>query len=159
VGGVATYYADAITAAQAALASSGRPTAQKVIILLSDGDANASAANMPAGKATNECQEGITAAKAAATAGTWVYTVAYGSPTAVAPGGSCSTDSAPMSACSAMQQMASDPTKFFSDTVGGTSTCTSAANPTSNLNTIFQAIALQASQNATGARLLANTTT
>ncbi|MFZ0494087.1 MAG: pilus assembly protein TadG-related protein [Methylocella sp.] len=154
-GGVGTYYADAVTAAQAALASSGRATAQKVIIVLSDGDASASSSNMPAGKYHNQCQEAITAAKAATAAGTWVYTIAYQALTS----GSCSTDSPAISACSTLQQMASDSTKFFSDTVGGASTCTSAANSTSNLNTIFQAIALQASKNASGARLLPLTTT
>jgi hypothetical protein len=98
-----TYYADAITAAQAALASSGRATAQKVIILLSDGDASASSSNMPAGKYNNQCHEAITAAQAATAAGTWVYTIAYGAATS----GSCSTDSPTISACSTLQQMAS----------------------------------------------------
>lgn len=154
VGGVATFYADAITAAQAALAGSGRPSAQKVIILLSDGDANALASNMPAGRATNECQQAITAAKAATAAGTWVYTIAYGSPTSPTPG-SCSTDSPAISACSTLQQMASDPTKFFSDTTGGTSTCTSAAHSITNLSAIFQYIGTDASS----ARLLPLSTT
>lgn len=153
VGGVATFYADAITAAQAALASSGRPTAQKVIILLSDGDANASAANVPAGKATNQCHQAITAAQAATAAGTWVYTIAYGAATSTSS--SCSTDSPAISACSTLQQMASDSKKFFSDTVGGTSSCTSAAHSTSDLNQIFQTIGTDASK----PRLLRDNTT
>jgi len=45
---------------------------QKVIIFLSDGDANASSSNVPSGQGSNECHEGITAAAAATAAGTWV---------------------------------------------------------------------------------------
>ena len=41
-GGEGTFYADAISAAQAALISEGSSTAQNVIILLSDGEANIS---------------------------------------------------------------------------------------------------------------------
>ncbi len=148
VGGVGTFYADAITAAQAALASSGRPTAKKVIILLSDGDANAS--NVPAGKATNQCHQAITAAHAATAAGTSVYTIGYGALTS----GTCSTDSPAISACSTLQQMASDSTKFYSDTSGGSSGCTSAAHSISDLNLIFQSIG----QDASSARLLPLTT-
>ena len=90
VGGVATFYADVITAAQAALVATGRSGVQKVIMFLSDGDANASASNMPAAKVNNQCHEGITAAQAATAAGTWVYSIAYGSSTSPTPS-SCST--------------------------------------------------------------------
>ena len=65
-----TSYSGAIISAQAALAASNRPDAQKVIIFLSDG-----AANTPNG--SNPCQTGISAAQTAETAGTWVYTIAY----------------------------------------------------------------------------------
>jgi hypothetical protein len=155
VGGSGTFYADAITAAQTALAGSGRPTAQKVIILLSDGDANTGTSNpthISAAEKPNECHEGITAAQAAATAGTWVYSIFYssGSTLTTPTPTSCSTDTSnPISACSTMQQIASDPTKFFADTAG-TSTCTSAAHSITNLNQIFAYIATDASS----ARLL-----
>jgi von Willebrand factor type A domain len=151
VGGVSTFYADAITAAQAALASSGRPTAQKVIILLSDGDANASSSNVPAGKANNQCRQAITAAQAATAAGTWVYTIGYGALTS----GTCSTDSPAISACSTLQHMASDSKKFYSDTSGGSTTCTSAAHPINDLNKIFETIGIDASK----PRLLRSNTT
>jgi len=157
VGGVGTFYADAVTAAQAALASSGRPTAQKVIILLSDGDATATASNMPAGRANNQCHQAITAAQAATAAGTWVYTIAYGAPTSATPG-SCtggSGDSPAISACATLQQMASDPKKFYSDRSGGSSSCISAAHSITELNQIFQSIGIDASS----PRLLPNTTT
>ena len=42
IGGVSTYYAGVIAAAQSSLQTSGRSGVQKVIIFLSDGDANAS---------------------------------------------------------------------------------------------------------------------
>jgi Flp pilus assembly protein TadG len=151
VGGMGTYYADAITAAQTTLTTSGRADTQKVIILLSDGDANANSSKMPAGKTTNQCHEAITAAQAATAAGTWVYSVAYGASTS----GSCSTDSPAISACSTMQQIASDSSKFFSDTTGGTSSCTSAAHSISDLNQIFQYIGIDASR----PRLLPDNTT
>jgi Flp pilus assembly protein TadG len=72
-GGVNTYYAGAITAAQNALALDTRQ-AQKVIILLSDGDANTSAYG------TAPCHQAITAAGNAENTGTWIYTIAYNSP-------------------------------------------------------------------------------
>ena len=77
-GGKGTYYAGAITAAQTYLTNSGRSGAQKVIVLLSDGDANAnSGSEISTSLATNQCQQGVTAADTAATAGTWVFSVAY----------------------------------------------------------------------------------
>jgi hypothetical protein len=148
IGGVATYYANVITAAQNALTSTGRPGVQKVIILLSDGDANASSSNVPAGKASNQCHQAITTAAAATSAGTWVYTAAYGAATS----SSCSTDSPSISACSTLQQMASAPKKFFSDGAGG---CTSPSNPSSELVGLFTAIGASFSS----PRLLRNGTT
>jgi Flp pilus assembly protein TadG len=140
VGGVGTFFADAITAAQTALANDGQPKTQKVIILLSDGDANAKTGNISSSEVANQCHEAITAAKAAATAGTWVYSIAYGAPTGATPT-SCSTDKPAISACDTMRQIASDPTKFYSDTVGGSSSCTSAAQSVSELVSLFQSIA------------------
>lgn len=154
IGGVGTYYSDAITAAQTALVSEGRTTAQKVIILLSDGDASASSQNISASKLANQCHQAITAAKAATTAGTWVYSIAYGASTSTT--GSCSTDTPTrISACSTLQQIASDSSKFFSDTVGGSSSCTSSANSITNLNSIFAAIVTD----VTGVRLVSDDTT
>ena len=138
VGGVGTFYADAINAAQSALSSGGRSGVQKVIILLSDGDANAKTTNMPSGKANNQCHEAITAANNATTAGTWVYSLAYGASTSSS--GSCSTDSTAISACSTMQQIASQSSYFYSDSSGGSGTCTSSANSVSELVSIFGAV-------------------
>jgi hypothetical protein len=54
-----------------------------------------------------------------------------------------------------MQQIASDPTKFFSDTIGGTSSCTSAVNSISALNQIFKSIGTS----LTTTRLMPDSTT
>ncbi len=175
--GIDTYYAAAINAAQAQLvnfqssASPSRADSTNVIILLSDGDANAPSSQMPAGNqptgvptAYDQCKQAIAAAAAAKAAGTWVYAIAYGASTSSA--GSCSTDrpsrfggpggTGAIAACSAMQQIASDPTKFFSDTTtqGADPGCVSAARPITDLNTIFAAIA----GDFTNARLIPNNT-
>ncbi len=149
VGGFGTFYADIITAAQSALSASQQPGQQNVIIMLTDGDANASSSNVGAGKASNQCHQGITAAQAAAKAGTWVYSVAYGASTSSSS--SCTTDTPAISACSAMQQMASDQTKFFSD---APSVCVS-VNAQSALSDIFTGIAGSLSK----ARLIPSSTT
>lgn len=83
-GGQYTFFADAITAAQAALAARGSPGAQNVIVLLSDGDANSPAANVPANEGSGQCRLAIANAQTAAGTGTWIYTVAYGSNSAAA---------------------------------------------------------------------------
>jgi Flp pilus assembly protein TadG len=153
VGGYGTFYADVIKSAQTTLTATGRPNVQKAIILLSDGDASANASNMPSGEANNQCHEAITAAATAKAAGTWVYSVAYGASTSSSS--SCSSDSSPISACSTMQQIASDSSKFFSDTLGGTNSCTSAAQSVSDLIMIFQNIGT----GLTSARLLSNNVT
>jgi hypothetical protein len=155
VGGFGTYYADAITAAQTALAGAGRPNAQNVIILLSDGGANASSSDMPTAEKSNQCHEAITAAATAAATGTWVYSVAYGS-TTTASGGDCTTDTPAISSCSTMQQIASDATKFFVDPSGGSPPCSSPDNPSiTDLNSAFKQIGIE----ATTPRLLPNNTT
>jgi hypothetical protein len=152
VGGEGTYYADAITAAQTDLTTNGRSGIQKVIILLSDGDASASSSKMPTGKYNNQCQEAVTAAQAATTAGTWVYSIAYGANTSST--GSCSTDSPHISACSTMSSIASDSSKFYSDNSGGSGGCTS-TNSASELVEIFNHVG----SSVTMPRLLPNNTT
>jgi hypothetical protein len=148
-GGFATFYADAIIAAQSALTANARPGATNVIVLLTDGDSNADNSNHPdnmlASEINNQCKAAVTAAQNAAKAGTWVYSIAYG-----ASSPSCSTDSAPCnSSCFTMSQIANvpgaaagtfvnDPTKFYSDNANG---CRSAQNPNiTSINSIFQSI-------------------
>jgi hypothetical protein len=139
VGGKGTFYADAINYAQSELTSDGRSTAQKIIILLSDGAANAAAANMPASEANDQCHEGITAAQNATAAGTVVYSISYGSSTATNPS-LCTTDTPTISSCTTMQDIASSSTTYYSDTSGGDTACTSDANPIQDLSQIFTSI-------------------
>jgi len=146
-GGEGTYYAGVIYAAQAALvtAQAANTGTQNVMIILSDGDANATSSHMSStnSKGTypstvDQCHQAITAAQAASTAGTRVYTVAYG-----AEASGCSTDSPTITPCQTMQQMASMASTFYSDytATGGDSTCISASQPTTSLNQIFTEIA------------------
>jgi len=106
MGGAGTYYTAALGAAQTALAADAARHAQPVIILLSDGDANAG--TQP------RCTSAVTAAASAAAQGTWVYSIIYdGSP------GGCSGDT--VDAYTAMGRIARnnvtpavpDPTKFY----------------------------------------------
>jgi Flp pilus assembly protein TadG len=145
-----TYFADAINIAQQNLVANSRTGARNVIILLSDGDANATSDDMVGqGSSTlakDECKAAVTAAQNAAANGTWVYAVAYGASTS-----GCSTDSGTYkNSCYVMSQIANtpgftpgtfvnDPTKFYSDNANG---CASAKHPAaSSLNTMFQNIA------------------
>ncbi len=140
LGGVQTDYSQALLEAQALLASDGDTTSQKVIIFLSDGDANSTSVTGGLSD-VDECQQAIAAGRAAAAAGTWVYTVAYGSATS----GSCSTDTTNytgvslkgVSACTTMQDIASDSTKFYSDDAAG---CVGSAGNDSNVDALFAAI-------------------
>jgi Flp pilus assembly protein TadG len=159
VGGEGTYYAGVIYAAQASLAAqlAARPNSQNVLILLSDGDANATASHLPGASTKalvypstlNQCHQAITAAQSATAAKTVVYTVAYG-----AESSGCSTDSPSITPCQTMQQIASSSATFFSDytATGGDSTCISAARATTSLNQIFTNIAADFG----GARLIPN---
>jgi Flp pilus assembly protein TadG len=160
VGGVGTYYAGVITAAQTALTASHQPGQQNVIIFIGDGDANAQASNVGTGStqtpsskynpaAVNQCHAAIAAAQAAAAAGTWVYSIAYGASTSST--GSCSTDTPRISACSTLQQLASDPSKFYSDNPSG---CVS-VNTISALSSIYQNIGIS----LLNSRLIPNGTT
>lgn len=158
-GGFSSYLAQAITVAQAALVSeqTSFPTSQNVMIVLSDGDFSAGCTNsshnvctagdMPGASTTSgtymstlqQCHQAVTAAAAAATAGTRVYTVAYG-----AEASGCSTDTSPsITPCQTMERMASSSAYFFSDytATGGSSSCISSSQPVSTLNQIFQVIA------------------
>jgi len=156
-GGQGTFYAGAIDTAQAQLAANARPNTKNVMIILSDGDANATTGQMGGTKtsypATQECHQAVTEAQKAAAAGTIVYTVAYG-----AESSGCSTDTSPtITPCQTMQQMASSSQNFFSDytATGGTNSCVSAAHPSNNLNEIFTEIG----QSLTVARLIPNSAT
>ena len=160
-GGLGTYYTDAITAAQNALVTeqaarvaAGGQGGTNVIVLLTDGSATSTAAQMgPLKSASNECAAAVTAAQTAAAAGTRVYAVYYDDN---GTSSTCTTDTgsyagaAPNGACYTLQQIANspgatagtylnDPAKFYS-TDGTASPCPS-KNNYSTITTIFQNIA------------------
>jgi Flp pilus assembly protein TadG len=175
-GGLGTFYADAISAAQAALVAeqsarvaAGGVGGTNVIILLSDGDSpgTGSAQKMgPLKSYSNLCKAAVTAAQDAAAAGTKVYAVYYDDNT----GSTCSTDSgsytgaAPDGACYTLQQIANspgttagtyvhDPAKFYS--IDGTSSPCPSQNNYSSIEAIFDAIA----KSVETSRLIPNGTT
>ncbi|WP_199031518.1 pilus assembly protein TadG-related protein [Ralstonia sp. ASV6] len=138
IGGLGTFYAQAIASAQAALQNMSQgqsPPGQNVIILLSDGDATSSQSQLGnTYKSTygQECRAAVTSATTARQTGTLIYTVAYiggGSTSA-----SCSDGGSDLTPCTTMQQIASGPSYFFSDT------CPNAAGGSINLNAAFSAI-------------------
>ncbi|MBV8455104.1 MAG: hypothetical protein JO122_00635 [Acetobacteraceae bacterium] len=174
-GGLGTYYADAISAAQstlvaeqAARVAAGGPGGTNVIVLLTDGNATSSATQMgPLKSTTGECQAAVTAAQNAAKAGTKVYAVYYDDN---GTGSTCTYDSgsyagaAPNGACYTLQQIANapgsttgtyanDPALFYS-TDGTSSPCPS-NNNYNTIKTIFQNIATSLQT----ARLIPNNTT
>ncbi len=169
-GGEGTYYAGAIDTAQAQLLANARPNTKNVIILVSDGAANAGqTSSQMAGSTTSypktgNCKAAVTSAQAAAKAGTTLYTVAYG---AEAGTSSCPQDTSPtMTPCETMQEIANSPStsspyyvqddlNFFSDytSTGSDSTCISASHPASTLSAIFTEIY----ESLTVARLIPNT--
>jgi hypothetical protein len=150
-GGMSTFYAGAIYAAQASLLAeqAARPGSQNVIILITDGDANSRGAQLKPSATdsgnypswVNECGQAITAARDAAIAGTRVYSVANWAQTT-----GCETDVSGAykgySPCQTMQAIASLPEYFFShDPPGSDSHCLSTAHPDADLNQIFTQIA------------------
>jgi Flp pilus assembly protein TadG len=93
-GGEGTFYADAVSAAEAALQKYGSSSAQNVIILLSDGEANISlgSSEMDAtyqttvcspsavcsyGHIEQQCNQAVANGGTATSDGTWVYVIAY----------------------------------------------------------------------------------
>jgi hypothetical protein len=137
-GGQGSYVAEVLTKAQAALPIiSGT---ENVVILLSDGDYNASQAqlNNKSSYVARQCGQAVTAAKAATAAGTTVYSVAYGAPLS-----GCSSGDT-YNPCTAMQAIASDATKFFSTQTN----CTISGSPNNvtNLPAILRQIAVSLSK-------------
>src|SRR6185437_524119 len=97
--------------------------------------------NIAATKATNECHAAIAAAQTATAAGTWVYSLAYGAVTVGKPD-HCPTDSAYITPCQTMQQIASDATKFYSDSQNLTNGCSAGTQSISDLVSVFKSVAV-----------------
>jgi Flp pilus assembly protein TadG len=169
-GGESTYYAGAIYAAQGALAAEKvtYPAAQNVLIMLSDGDASAKAANLasksqvPTGalyaeengsgvypSVNAQCTQAVTAAEYATAQGTRVYAVAYSPETS-----GCTTGDK-LNPCQTMQAIASAAQYFYADTNQSGSASCSSVNDTTSLQGIFSSIG----NDFTYARLIPNGTT
>jgi hypothetical protein len=149
-GGEGTFYAGAIQAAQDYLTEYHRPHVQDVMIVLSDGDATSSAAQMGGSvthySTTAECQQAVTVANAAKSTAqsdgtkTVIYSISYGSETT-----GCTTGDT-LTPCGTMSGIASIPlTKYFfsvPQTTGTkTGTVCSGAVPITKLDQVFTTIA------------------
>lgn len=179
-GGVNTYFAGAINAAQTALqAQSNGTTSHNVIVILSDGDATATYTDFKTYNTSmiypsifNECQQGVAAAQNASANGTTVYVIAY-----AAGAGGCASDqngfsvkingktytntkatASNLGACQTLKDMSTgwlagkqDTSHFYSDTSGAPGGCNSVGGP-SDLPSIFSSITADFSK----ARLIPN---
>ncbi|WP_263353478.1 hypothetical protein [Acidicapsa acidisoli] len=149
-GGESTYLAGAIYAAQASLVAerAARPGSQNVLILISDGDANSSQKQMQSDATGsgaypswfNECGQAITAGRAAAAAGTRVYSVARDAEPTGCPF-DVSGETKGYSPCQTMRAIASSPAYFFSTSGSPDNPCISSANPDLDAKQIFAQIA------------------
>ena len=115
---------------------------------------------------TDQCQQAIAAAQAAAKAGTWVYSIAYGSSTATGASSTCTSDTTSvisamsgLSSCTTMQYIANsqhampDTSKFYSNNNNGADCPNS--NTIENLVSLFANL----SNSLTEPRLIPNNTT
>lgn len=173
VGGASTYFAGVINQAQADLAQqyatryangTGQIT-QNIMIILSDGDAEATANDIANANPNatypglfNECQQAVAAATTAQNAGTLIYTIAYGTQSGgcdtdqtgykVTSGGKNYTNNAGsgLNPCQTMQGMSSGSQYFYSDYKAGGNggsndpNCTGASGSDTDLDDIFSAI-------------------
>ena len=178
IGGQGTYYAGVIYSAESLLLAqqAKNPNTQNALILISDGEAQATCTTIVknvctagplVGASTNsgvypstvqQCHQAITAAQWAAqqnaagatVKGTKVFAVGYG-----AESSGCTTDTNPsITPCQTMRQIASDPAYFYTDYTSTTNGCVSASQPTSTIDQIFKEIAMD----FTVARLIPNNT-
>jgi Flp pilus assembly protein TadG len=169
-GGEGTYYAGVIYGAAAALEAQQQtyPNTQNALIIISDGQANATSTHMyNCGSGTScytgtaypsvldQCNQAVIAGQTATNAGITVYGVSYGSET-----GSCMTGNvagteaetaaqsgytASITPCETIKGIASSTATFYSDYAqsgsGIDSTCVGTATSTTNLKDIFTDIA------------------
>lgn len=137
-----TAYANAIDAAQAELAASGRPGVQDIIVFLSDGAANYGPSYYPNSSPyrATPCHQGVDSAAAATASGTIVYAIGYdlnGSgtdyeqchPAWWSGGQNQQLEQPPITSYDAIRAVASDPSNFYNKPDPG------------QLNTIFTRIA------------------
>ncbi|MGO8731501.1 MAG: pilus assembly protein TadG-related protein [Terriglobia bacterium] len=177
IGGEGTYYAGVIYSAESLLVTEQASGTQNALILISDGEAQATCTTHSGNVCTSgpltgastksvangggtypstvqQCHQAITAAAWAATQGTGgtkVYAVAYGGESS-----GCTTDTSPtITPCQTMRQIASSPAYFYTDYSSSSNSCVSASQPTTTLNQIFTMIG----ESFTVARLIPDNTT
>jgi Flp pilus assembly protein TadG len=123
-GGEATRYGEAITEAQSVLAAV-TPKVTNAIIVLGDGTVNTG---------SSPCTAAVTAAQAATSAGTQVFSVGYG-----IPSGNCGDGG--YTYCTLMQDIASVPANFYDDAESVADGCISPHSGLTDLGTIFKGLA------------------
>jgi len=153
-GGKGTFYAGALQAAYDYLNLNNVTGIQNIIIILSDGDATSTAAEMTGNvkqvsgpwateiyPSTQECQNAVTTANWIKNQGVLIYSISYGSETS-----GCTTDTSPTTTpCLTMQGMSSLPLSqyFFSipnTATAGSTVCSNAVSITT-MNQVFTTIA------------------
>lgn len=115
-----TAYADALEHAQAELDRNGRADVQDVIVFLSDGAANIGPTYYPTSSPYRRqpCHQGVWSADAIKARGTWIYSIGYDLDALNGGANECTSytgadESPPITAYSALQQIASGPDKFY----------------------------------------------
>jgi hypothetical protein len=183
IGGEGTYYPAVIYSAESLLLAqqAKNPSTENALILIGDGDANATCTTKVSGNCTSgqlegnasepvsttsgvypstvqQCHQAITAAQWAAKQNTAGATVKGTKVFAVGYGATssgCTTDTNPsITPCQTMQQIASDTAYFYTDYTSKTNACISASHAPADINDIFKEIAMT----FTVARLIPNNT-
>jgi hypothetical protein len=150
-GGDGTYLAGSIYQAQTTLMAeqAANPGTLNAMVILTDGASNTTLMSGTLTKTgvypslIDQCQQSVTAAQYASSLGTTVYTVAYGASNQ-GNKSQCTTD-ATLSPCTELQEMATTPADFYSDSTASQNKgqCTSASNPNLSLTGIFNQIKLK----------------
>ena len=143
-GYIYTFFADSLDAAQAdlaaanvALAAAGQTTRQNVIVILSDGDANAPTSMIETARNPNQCLRAMNSAAAATAAGTWVYSVAYNASTikGTASNPSCQFDTSTVSTPQVIVTTATRTVTYSQSYSNSQKRCGSVTSTTSNTST------------------------
>jgi hypothetical protein len=123
-----TSYATAIEKAQAELAAHGRPGVGHIIVFFSDGAANIGPTYYPADSPYRKqpCHQGVSSAGLAKATGTTIYSIGYdlnavdgGANTCRYNGASGPLEAPPITAYSALQQIASSVGDFYTEPSAG----------------------------------------
>ena len=158
-GGYGTYYAGVIAEAQAYLTNSGRAARRKDNIVPVRRRRQRLVEQRAGGHGLDQSPRGHRRRPGRHRRRNDRLTAAYGSPTALQTA-SCSTDTKTpaVSACTSMQQMASNAGTFFPVNLDGAGTCTSTTNTNTDASTALDEIGASINVASGGARLVLNST-